>query len=46
MTRLDFGWRMATFSLDGSPASSLVKQVEEHLRLFERTFLPAGDPES
>jgi alkanesulfonate monooxygenase SsuD/methylene tetrahydromethanopterin reductase-like flavin-dependent oxidoreductase (luciferase family) len=32
---LEFGWRMATFSTDGSPATGMVEQVEEHLRRLD-----------
>lgn len=32
---LEFGWRMATFSEDGTPGATLVAQVEAHLRLLE-----------
>src|SRR3954469_9785031 len=38
MARLDFGWRMATFSLDGSPGALLRDQVEEHLRRVDGHF--------
>ena len=32
MADLQFGWRMQTFSLDGTPGPVLVEQIEEHLR--------------
>jgi len=35
MARLDFGWRMATFSTDGSPGAQLRDQVAEHLRRLD-----------
>ena len=35
MTNLQFGWRMPTFSQDGSPATALVAHVEEHLLLLQ-----------
>jgi alkanesulfonate monooxygenase SsuD/methylene tetrahydromethanopterin reductase-like flavin-dependent oxidoreductase (luciferase family) len=35
MSGLEFGWRMATFSTDGTPGSLLVEQVEEHLRRLD-----------
>jgi alkanesulfonate monooxygenase SsuD/methylene tetrahydromethanopterin reductase-like flavin-dependent oxidoreductase (luciferase family) len=35
MAKLDFGWRMATFSIDGSPGAVLRDQVEEHLRRLD-----------
>ncbi len=35
MSGLEFGWRMATFSLDGSPGAALVQAVEEHLRKLD-----------
>jgi alkanesulfonate monooxygenase SsuD/methylene tetrahydromethanopterin reductase-like flavin-dependent oxidoreductase (luciferase family) len=35
MSELEFGWRMATFSIDGSPGSLLVEHVEEHLRRLD-----------
>ena len=35
MTALEFGWRMATFSIDGTPGTLLVERVEEHLRRLD-----------
>jgi alkanesulfonate monooxygenase SsuD/methylene tetrahydromethanopterin reductase-like flavin-dependent oxidoreductase (luciferase family) len=35
MSELEFGWRMATFSIDGSPGALLVEHVEEHLRRLD-----------
>lgn len=35
MTDLQFGWRMQTFSMDGTPGPVLVGQIEEHLRRLE-----------
>jgi alkanesulfonate monooxygenase SsuD/methylene tetrahydromethanopterin reductase-like flavin-dependent oxidoreductase (luciferase family) len=35
VSALEFGWRMATFSADGTPGSTLVAQVEEHLRRLD-----------
>lgn len=32
---LEFGWRMATFSTDGSPGTLLRDHVAEHLRRLE-----------
>lgn len=31
MAKLEFGWRMATFSIDGSPGTAVRDQVAEHL---------------
>ena len=36
MSKLEFGWRMQTFSIDGTPGPVLVEQVEEHLRRLDR----------
>ncbi|MFN8526877.1 MAG: LLM class flavin-dependent oxidoreductase [Chloroflexota bacterium] len=35
MGKLTFGWRMATFSEDGTPASVWRENVEEHMRRLE-----------
>ncbi|MBA2449396.1 MAG: LLM class flavin-dependent oxidoreductase, partial [Chloroflexi bacterium] len=35
MSKLEFGWRMQTFSIDGTPGALLVEQVEEHLRRLD-----------
>ena len=35
MSGLEFGWRMATFSTDGTPATLLIERVEEHLRRLD-----------
>ena len=35
MTALEFGWRMATFSIDGTRGTLLVVRVEEHLRRLD-----------
>ena len=35
MSVLEFGWRMATFSIDGTPGTVLVERVEEHLRRLD-----------
>jgi alkanesulfonate monooxygenase SsuD/methylene tetrahydromethanopterin reductase-like flavin-dependent oxidoreductase (luciferase family) len=35
MAKLEFGWRMATFSTDGSPGTQVRDHVAEHLRRLE-----------
>ncbi len=35
MSGLEFGWRMATFSTDGTPGGLLMEQVEDHLRRLD-----------
>jgi alkanesulfonate monooxygenase SsuD/methylene tetrahydromethanopterin reductase-like flavin-dependent oxidoreductase (luciferase family) len=35
MSGLDFGWRMATFSINGTPGAAIVESVEAHLRRLE-----------
>jgi alkanesulfonate monooxygenase SsuD/methylene tetrahydromethanopterin reductase-like flavin-dependent oxidoreductase (luciferase family) len=35
MASLTFGWRMQTFSIDGTPGPVLVEQIEEHLRRLD-----------
>ncbi|MCC6175030.1 MAG: LLM class flavin-dependent oxidoreductase [Chloroflexi bacterium] len=41
MSKLELGWRMATFSRDGSPATDLIANVEEHLRCLSGHFQAA-----
>lgn len=35
MTKLEFGWRLPTFSTDGSPGQRVLEQNAEHLRRLE-----------
>ena len=38
MAELQFGWRMQTFSIDGTPGPRLVEQIEDHLRCLDGHF--------